>query len=128
MYGLFKTFGIAQPNVAQVSAHSINVRTTDGNFNLKEYIDVQEARTEWMAERLPRMLDLVHQGGARERPKSTMRSYCLQEKEAISCQAKMRWADWDGHTWFSIEHDGLGVGLAEDTDPTEAALEITSWV
>ena len=60
VYGLFKTFGITQPNVAQTSPHSINIKTPNGAFNLKEYIDVQEARTEWMAERLPRMLDLVH--------------------------------------------------------------------
>ena len=97
-------------------------------FNLKQYIDVQEARTDWMAERLPRMLDLVNQMGHRERPKSTMRSYTLQEKEAISCQAKMRWADWEGHEWFSIEHDGLGVGLVDGTNPEDAAKNVTGWV
>ena len=36
-------------------------------------------------------------------------------------------AEWSGHTWFSLEHDGLGVGLSGNTDEREAAEAATKW-
>ena len=41
--------------------------------------------------------------------------------------AKRRWADWCGHTWFSLEHDGLGAGLADGVDAAAAEAEATTW-
>ena len=41
--------------------------------------------------------------------------------------AKRRWADWHGHTWFSLEHDGLGAGLADGTDAVTAEADATTW-
>ena len=73
------------------------------------------------------MCSLIAQAGTRARPHSTLRSYCLQEKEATACQAKMRWADWQGHTWFSIEHDGLAIGLQPGTRAEDAAADATIW-
>ena len=73
------------------------------------------------------MAALISQAGERERPQSTLRSYCNQECEGISREAKQRWADWEGHTWFSREHDGLVVGLVHGTRQQDAEREATMW-
>ena len=126
--GLFRDFGLKQAGVHTTSPANINVPLPDGSrFNLKRYIDLQNARTESFARQMPRMLAFIQKAGERERPMSTLRSYCLQEKEATSCQAKMRWADWHGHTWFSIEHDGLAIGLTPGANEAMAAAEATEW-
>ena len=126
LHGLYKQFNI--PENQATDAAYLNVRLPDRtSFRLGEYIRVQEERTISLWNGMPSMAELVTRAGSRERPAATLRSYCNQECEGISRVAKQRWADWHGHTWFSLEHDGLGTGLADGTEVADAEEEATTW-
>ena len=101
LHGLYKQFNI--PENQATDAAYLNVRLPDRTtFRLGEYIRIQEARTSSLWDNMPSMADLIRHAEPRERPAATLRSYCNQECEGISRLAKRRWADWHGHTWFSL--------------------------
>ena len=126
LHGHYLQFGIPQNQATDISQMRVSLRN-GRTFRLKQYIAVQKRRTEWLWNEMPSMADLITQIGDREKPQSTLRNYCNQECEGISRMAKMRWADWNGHTWFSLEHDGLGVGLSGNIDEKDAARAATEW-
>ena len=126
LHGLYREFNI--PANQSTDVGRMNVRLDNGEmFRLRDFVNVQEARTKWLWERRPQMDNLIRQASIRERPQSTLRSYCNQECEGISREAKQRWADWEGHTWISREHDGLVVGLSHGTTLEDAEREATDW-
>ena len=96
-------------------------------FDFRAYVTSLQQRTQWVAQRVPAMVDLARQirsnGG--ERPEVTVKSSVLQEREGIGRHAKLRYCQIHGHWAFSQQHDGVGIGAMHDTDTEalRAALE-----
>ena len=89
LHGLYREFNIPENQATDIGR--MNVRLDDGDmFRLRDFVNVQEARTKWLWERRPQMDSLIRQASIRERPQSTLRSYCNQECEGISREAKQR--------------------------------------
>ena len=86
LHGHYKQFNI--PKTMATDAAHLNVRLPDTcglkRFRLSTYLEIQDARTDWLTRKLHRMADLIMQSGERQRPKATLRSYCNQECEGIS--------------------------------------------
>ena len=99
-------------------------------FSMDKYRQSQETGTKWMAARSSRMLEFLN-----EMPKSrfkkkkqgsrklTMKSYILQEAEAISREAKILWATNRGIRIMSLQHDGIVMKVTEDTEKIRVELE-----
>jgi len=49
------------------------------------------------------------QGEHGKRPERTLKSYVLQETEAISREQKLRWAQATDRAAVNLQHDGLAV-------------------
>ena len=90
-----------------------------------------------MAERASSMREYLAQQDRRERKKKgkkrrqrssptlTLKSYILQEAEAVGREAKLRTATAMGLRVMSLQHDGVavsGIGLDATTDRVEAAM------
>ena len=52
-----------------------------------------------------------------------MKSYILQEAEAISREAKILWATKKGIRIMSLQHDGIVMKVTEDTEKIRVELE-----
>ena len=98
--------------------YGCRLRLPDGTFNVQEYVNIQSKRTEWLVQRRPRLTQFMKlaRPGA-QRIGGSVRSYVLQEFEARSRIEKLRVAEERGHTWFSLQHDGVVIGLKENTNP-----------
>ena len=96
-------------------------------FSLEAYRSELAAAAAWMAERAGSMLDYVSQGdcrsgkrrGKRRRqrtpPAMTLKSFVLQEAEAVGREAKIRAAAALGLRVVNLQHDGVVVtGMADD--------------
>ena len=46
-----------------------------------------------------------------DHPERTLKSYLLQEVEAVSRAAKVAWAERAGCRWISLQHDGVVIAL-----------------
>ena len=83
-------------------------------FNLCAYVRSQEGTAECFAKRFPGMHALVeaHLEDQRDleklkHPERTLKSYVLQEAEAISRFEKLCWAAQVGREPVSLQHDGV---------------------
>lgn len=129
LYGFFRQHGVQINQQTWVNeTETIRLREGEGRFRTYAYIAMQEERTKWLAENRPRLYDLVKASGERMKPHATLRSYMMQEVEWIGREAKKRWANWEGHTWFSNQHDGLGVGFHDGVTHAQAETELTRAV
>ena len=84
-------------------------------FPVRHYLRQQPERTEWLAQRLRPMCDLIEYWnsatGGNEHPERTLKEEALAEWEAISRRAKRRWAEANGHDCISLQHDGIALAL-----------------
>ena len=115
MDGTFEGWKHSYGIPVQRNARECNVDLGNGViFRLADFITAQPARTRWLVNRCPRMFELI--AGAKNRPgdhpERTLKSFVLQELEGRSRNAKIRWAEEHGHEWFSLQHDGVAMGLA----------------
>ena len=83
------------------------------------------------ADRLPAMSSFVtayltDQGAVEklQHPERTLKSYVLQEAEAISRREKLRWAEATGRLPVNLQHDGLLVQLWSGDDRVEVARSL----
>ena len=105
----------------------VNILVGRRVFSLEAYRSELAAAAAWMAERAGSMLDYVSQGdcrsgkrrGKRRRqrtpPAVTLKSFVLQEAEAVGREAKIRAAAALGLRVVNLQHDGVVVaGMADD--------------
>ena len=106
------------------------IRLPDGGvFRVQQYVDWQTKRTEWLVNRRPRLVQFMKLARPKaQRLGGTVRSYMLQEFEAVSRTEKLRVAEELGHTWVSLQHDGVVIGLKNNTDSTNFAKTLTKFV
>ena len=127
VFGLFRQFNILSGHAPSAIAPnpfypSIRLPNDAGRFEMREYCAQQTERTQWLADNRPRMLQLIERiDDNRPRPLATLRSYCQEEIEGICRRAKQRWAEWEGHHWINLQHDGTVIGLAGD--PPKSQVE-----
>ena len=108
------------PHKRTIKGMKVNVGTKW--FSLEEYRKAQEAGTGWMLARTQRMLELLNKVQIDKKHKNRklmVKSYILQEAEAVSREAKMTWAKGNGIRIMSMQHDGIVVQT--DRDVTEVA-------
>lgn len=100
---------------------------------MRQYIAAQRAGTAWLAARMPAMrayvtthLRHIHDHRRLAHPERTLSSYVWQEAEAISREAKLRWARVGGHIVHNLQHDGVIVSLSRGTreDAARALSEV----
>ena len=68
-------------------------------------------------------------GDKRKDPKLTWKSYLLQEAEATSREAKIRWCVANGKKVFGLQHDGIVVQSGDDASEETAmaaAMEVAA--
>ena len=90
-----------------------------------------ELCTEWLAERLPHMHSFIakwfrQQGEHGKRPERTLKSYVLQETEAISREQKLRWARTTDRAAVNLQHDGVLLQLRPYDDKPYVETALTS--
>ena len=95
--------------------HKEGARASGGGFDLEAYRTAQLAGTESMAREMPRMLEMLRElAGVAERRQQgkverTLKSFRLQEGEAVARQAKVRWCARHGLQVYQLQHDGIAV-------------------
>ena len=95
--------------------HRKGAKAGGGEFDLEEYRKAQLAGTESMAKEMPRMLEMLRElaGEAEKRQpgkvERTLKSFRLQEGEAVARQAKVRWCGAHGLQVYQLQHDGIAV-------------------
>jgi len=109
-------------------------------FSLEAYRAELAAAATWMAERAGSMLDFVSQDdcrsgkkrGKRRRrrtpPSLTLKSFVLQEAEAVGREAKLRAAAALGLRVVSLQHDGVVVTGFEEGKQDEVAQAMSEAV
>ena len=107
---------------------SVRLPEGGGTFNLLRYVEAQQSRTEWIAQKRPRMLKFIQVAKPNARHRGTLRSYILQEYEARSRDEKLRVAESMGHSWISLQHDGVVIGLRTGTVPQTFANTLTTYI
>ena len=84
-------------------------------FDVVAFIDGQPARTTWLTQRCSRAFAFTQQMCAHlsgnHHPDRTLKSYVLQEAEAVSRAVKIAWAERVGARWISLQHDGVVIAL-----------------
>ena len=93
-------------------------------FPVQTFFRQQHEKTEDLALRLPHLTDLIsywskHEGG-NSHPERTLKAEICCEWEALSRRAKVKWAISNGHDVLSLQHDGVVLGLRNDTPINEA--------
>ena len=73
------------------------------------------------------MLERISQikNGPDDKAKCTLRSYLLQEYEGISRGTKIAYASYSAIKIFSLQHDGVVMGLPEGRDEHDTAEMLT---
>ena len=92
-------------------------------FDLYAYVQAQYGAAECFKDRLPTMYAFVEahlrdqkELGRLEHPERTLKSYVLQEAEAISRCEKLRWAESVGRRVVNLQHDGVILRLWRHDD------------
>ena len=97
-----------------------NIKLDNGShlFHLREYVRNLPDRTNWVADTVPEMVNLITQmkNGPRDRHKVTTKNFVLQELEAISRDEKHNEAIRLGQIPLSIQHDGVVPGRTNRWD------------
>ena len=97
-------------------------------YSLAAYQRAQRASTEWMAQKSSSMLEFVtaamrtSERGVKD-PRLRLKSYLLQEAEAVSRMAKVRWCTEHGVTVTNLQHDGIVVQAVPDGLTAEEMAE-----
>ena len=81
-----------------------------------------------LLQKRPRMLKFIQVAKPNARHRGTLRSYILQEYEARSRDEKLRVAESMGHSWISLQHDGVVIGLRTGTVPQTFANTLTTYI
>jgi hypothetical protein len=100
-----------------------------GTFNLGHYVDDQPARTQEIERKMPLMVRMTkdfNEGSERSQHahERTVKSYILQEMEAFSREAKIRWCTLNSARPINLQHDGMVIQLADNCSPARAAKEM----
>merc|ERR1711965_397598 len=90
--------------------------TIPHRFDTLEYMAAQPERTAWLSRRMRRALEYIEilhkqMRETKKLPERTLRSYVLQEAEAVSRRAKIHWAreHLGGDSIINLQHDGVVV-------------------
>ena len=101
-------------------------------FNLKEYLQSQQASTTWIQDKLETTIGAaslvkawlaIHKPHKRH-PERTLKSYVYQEHESISRQTKEAWCEQNGHATLNLQHDGMIIALREGVTAEMARREL----
>jgi hypothetical protein len=90
-------------------------------YSFESYRHAQVACTAWMAQQSARMLQLVEStmtASDRQKgkdPAKRLKSYLLQEAEAVARAAKMEWCEAHGVQVMGQQHDGIMVAHWPDS-------------
>jgi hypothetical protein len=112
--------------------HDLCIRLPCGTtFDMPYYIKQQPAATNEIAQALPHMHSYINEWqnsacAINERvPARTLKSYVLQEMEAFSREAKMKYCKHSGHAVINIQHDGLVVRTHTGTEVANLRDELS---
>ena len=107
-----KEWKILEPQKLRNKQCNIKLNNEPQMFHLREYISNLPARTNWIADTVPEMVNLITQikNGWRDRPKVTTKNFVSQELEATSRDEKYSEAIRVGQTPLSLQHDGVVMG------------------
>jgi hypothetical protein len=114
-----------------VTLRGLRLNLRDGStFSLEDYRRASAGVTEWMAKRSASMVDLIRSVSApgtsqRTKAKLTAKSYILQEAEAASRAAKIRWCRAEGIEVSSLQHDGIMMGGIRESDEARVAAGLS---
>ena len=100
---------ILDPQKLRNTTCNIKLNNSPHIFHFREYVSNLPARTNWVADTVPEMVNLITQikNGPRDRPKVTTKDIVLQELEAISRDEKYNEAIRLGQIPLSLQHDGV---------------------
>ena len=111
---------LEDPRPQRLRNKQCNIQLNDGShiFHLREYVNNLPDRTNWVADTVPVMVNLITQmkNGSRDRPKVTTKNFVLQELEAISRDEKHNEAIRLGQIPLSLQHDGVVLGRTNRWD------------
>ena len=109
---------ILDPQKLKNKTCNIKLNNSPHIFHLREYVSNLPARTNWVADTVPEMVNLIAQfkNGPRDRPKVTTTNVVLQELEAISRDEKYNEAIRLGQIPLSLQHDGVVIGKTNRWD------------
>ena len=110
-------------------------------FVFADYERAQSEATEWLRDKMEYRLGMATfvenfirhvtpekmrgpNGGHKWTPERTLKSFCLQEPESFSRDAKVLWCARHGHAVLSLQHDGIVVALADGTDASAACDQL----
>ena len=141
LYAMLEMDGITQSWAARhgltmAQVDSVMLHLSDGStFQHREYVQAQDQATMWLRHRMEQRLGMasfmdelleirkpekraleekwqLEPGTLRAR---TLKSFCFQEAESISREAKVEWCTRNGHAVLSLQHDGIVVAVKEHT-------------
>ena len=109
-------------------------------FSMEGYREELRGSAEWMAARAGSMMDFMGQpdahaakrgkrGKRRRRnncPEMTLKSYLLQEAEAVSREAKLAAAAAGGLRVVGLQHDGIALVGVHDGEEAEVARRLSA--
>ena len=101
-------------------------------YSLEEYQRAQRSGTQELANASPRMLEFVaahmkpSERAAPNKAALRMKSYLLQEAEAVSRAAKIEWCDAHGVQVVSLQHDGGMVASLPEGHTADEVAELMS--
>ena len=109
---------ILDPPKLRNTSCNIKLNNSPHIFHLREYVNNLPARTNWVADTVPEMVNLIAQfeNDPRDSPKVTTKNFVLQELEAISRDLKYNEAIRLGQIPLSLQHDGVVLGRANRWD------------
>ena len=131
-YGAWRArFGVPPGTAPELGCKFVLTAGGGGTFDLYRYVQAQYGSAACFADRLPAMSGFVtayltDQGAVEklQHPERTLKSYVLQEAEAISRCEKLRWAEAAGRLPVNLQHDGLLVQLWSGDDRVEVARSL----
>jgi len=74
------------------------------------------------------MLEFIESMPDRTKPAATLRALVNQDHESLHRKIKMNWANRNGQTVFSNQHDGIGVGLDAEHDTNTVAKALSAEI
>ena len=97
-------------------------------FPVQTFFRQQRLKTEDLALSIPHVTELISywskNEGGNANPERTLKSEICCEWEALSRNAKVRWAIKNGHDVRSLQHDGVVLALRKDISVQQACKEL----
>ena len=107
----------------------VRLPMADGTvFDMRVYLQAQREATQWLNARVETRIGMAgfisawltqHKPHKRHHER-TVKSFCFQEAESISRDAKAAWCRANGHAVLSLQHDGIVIAMADGTDLSTA--------